>query len=126
MEKKVKPGLRITFLVHFIVALIFGLTYLLIPELYGELVGFPALQPEIYRALGAAVLGFAAGSILAYRETNWEKVIIVVRMVIVWAVLGTLAMLWGLIFGDLPPNGWLTAAIFAGFAVAFSVFYNPA
>jgi thiamine transporter ThiT len=124
--KKVSQGLRITFLVHFVVGLIFGLVFLFIPKTYGDLVNWPVQDLMIYRVLGAAMLGFAASSILAYRETNWEKVIIVVRMEIVWTALGTLALLWTLIAGDAPGIAWLNAAILAAFAIAFGLFYNPA
>ena len=126
MEKQVKPGLKYTFLVHFVVALIFGLGFLLIPGTFGQLFNWPVLDPPTYRLLGAAFLGYATSSILAYRETAWEKVIIVVRMEIIWAGLATLVLLWGLIFSGLPAIGWLFAAIFAAFTAAFSIFYNPA
>jgi hypothetical protein len=126
MEKQVKPGLKYTFLVHFVVALIFGLGFLLIPEAFGQLFNWPVLDPPTYRLLGAAILGYATSSILAYRETAWDKVIIVVRMEIIWAGLATLVLLWGVIFADQPAIGWLFAAIFAAFTAAFSVFYNPA
>ena len=126
MDKKIKPGLKYTFLVHFIVALVFGLLYLLIPETYGALTGWPVQDSTIYRVLGAALLGFGAGSILAYRETAWEKVIIMVRAEIVWLALGVLAMLWGLLFAGAPAIGWLNTVLLAAFLVAFSVFYNPA
>lgn len=126
MDKKIKPGLKYTFLVHFIVALVFGLLYLLIPETYGDLVGWPVQDAAIYRLLGAALLGYGASSILAYRETAWEKVIIVVRAEIVWLALAVLVMLWGMLFASLPAIGWLNTVLLAAFLVAFSVFYNPA
>jgi hypothetical protein len=126
MEKQIKPGLKYTFLVHFIVALIFGLIYLFIPKIYGDLVGWPVEDTVIYRVLGAALLGYGTSSILAYRETAWEKVIIVVRTEIVWLALGVLAMLWGLLFAGAPAIGWLNTVLLAAFLVAFSVFYNPA
>jgi hypothetical protein len=44
-------------------------------------------------------------------------------MEIVWTILGTLVMLWGLIFAGLPLVGWINAVILAAFAVAFAVFY---
>jgi hypothetical protein len=126
MEKEVKQGLKVTFLVHFVVALIFGLVYLLIPQTYAAAIGWPEIDTDLARVLGAALLGFATSSILAYRETAWEKVIIVVRMEIVWTVLGALATIWGLLFGGLPAIAWLNAVLLAAFAVAFGVFYNPA
>ncbi len=123
MDKQFSRGLKITFLVHFIVGLVFGLLYLLIPEVWGNLIGWPTQEPAVYRLIGAAVLGFAASSWLAYREAAWEKVKIVVQAEIVWTILGTLVMLWGLIFAGLPAIGWLNAVILGGFAAAFSVFY---
>lgn len=123
MDKQISRGLKITFLVHLIVGAIFGLIYLLIPEVWGNLIGWPTQEPAVYRLVGAAVLGFATSSWLAYRETAWEKVKIVVQAEIVWTILGTLVMLWGLIFAGLPAIGWLNAVILGGFAVAFGVFY---
>ena len=123
MEKQISSGLKTTFLVHFIVGLAFGLIYLLIPEAWGNLISWPILEPTVYRLVGAAMLGFATSSWLAYRETAWEKVKIVVQMEIVWTTLGALVMLWGLIFAGLPAFGWVNTVILAGFAAAFSAFY---
>jgi hypothetical protein len=123
MEKQVSTGLKTTFLVHFIVALIFGLIYLLIPEMWGNLISWPVTEPPIYRLLGAAILGFGTSSWLAYKETAWEKVRIVVQMEIAWTILGALVVLWGLIFAGLPAFGWVNAVILAGFAAAFSILY---
>ena len=123
MEKEISRGLRITFLIHFILAVIFGLIFLLIPGLWGKLTGWSVQEPVIYRLMGAAMLGFGTSSWFSYRETAWEKVKIVVQMEIVWPILGTLVFLWGMIFAGLPVIGWLYTVIFAGFSIAFTVFY---
>jgi hypothetical protein len=124
MEKQIVSGLKTTFLVHFIVAVIFGLIYLLIPEVWGNMINWPVKDPPVYRLLGAALLGFAVSSWFAYKETAWEKVKIVVQMEIAWTILGTLVMLWGLLFAGLPVFGWLNAVLLAAFAVAFAYFYS--
>jgi hypothetical protein len=123
MEKQFTSGLKITFLIHFIVALIFGLIYLLIPKVWGNLINWPIEEATPYRLIGAAILGFGTSSWFAYKETAWERVKIVVQMEIVWTILATLVMLWGLIFAGLPAMGWVNAIIMACFAVAFTVFY---
>jgi hypothetical protein len=123
MEKRISSGLRTTFLVHFIVGLLFGLLYLLTPQVWGRLSGWPMQDPVVYRLVGAALLGFAASSWWAYQAATWESVKIVVQTEIVWTVLATLILLWGLIFVDLPPLFWLNAATLAAFSVAWVVFY---
>jgi len=123
VERQISPGLKTLFLVHAIVGTIFGLAYLLMPDVWGSLTGVPMQEPGWYRAIGAAILGFAASSWLAYRETIWDKVKIVVQMEIVWTVLGTLVALWGLLFAGFPTADWLNALVLGGFALAFTYFY---
>lgn len=123
MNANISPGLKLTFLAHFIIALIFGLAFLLLPGPTGGLYGMPIPQPEIYRLFGAALLGYAASSWLGYQATNWESVRIVVFMEMLWTLLGTLVMLYALLFTNFPALGWINAVIFAAFCVAFSWYY---
>jgi len=124
MNAKLSEGLKTTFLVHFIVALIFGLGFLLIPITVGNLYGLKIQETEVWRLLGAAMLGFAASSWFAYKATHWESVRIVVLAEIVWTILGTLVMLYALLFAGFPALGWLNAIILAGFGAAFGWFYS--
>ena len=123
MKTQLSQGLKTTFLIHFIVALLFGLGFLLIPVAVGNVYGLDVQEPDIYRLLGAAMLGFAVSSWLAYKETNWESVRIVVVMELVWTVLGTLVMLYALLIAGFPVLGWLNAVILATFAIVFGRFY---
>ena len=120
---KISQGLKTTFLIHFIVALLFGLCFLFIPVVVGNLYGLNVQEPETYRLLGAEMLGFAASSWFAYKATDWESVRIVVVMELVWTVLGTLVMLYALLLAGFPPLGWLNAVILGAFAIAFGRFY---
>jgi hypothetical protein len=124
--KKVRAGLRITFLGHAICALVFGLIYLFIPDIWGDLVNWPATETAPYRLIGAAMLAFGASSVLAYREIDWDKVILIVRTEIVWTGLGTLVLLWAIIFDGAPAIGWLYVVLMGIWTVLFSIFYNPA
>ena len=126
MEKQVRPGLRTVFLVHSVVGLVFGLSMLFAPEWLGDLTNWPVQDVAVYRLMGGAMLGYAASSILAYRENIWEKVIIIIRTEIVWTALATLIFVWAVLFGGAPAIAWLYALLMAGFCVAFSLFYNPA
>ncbi|MGQ9625532.1 MAG: hypothetical protein ACUVV0_01335 [Anaerolineae bacterium] len=124
-QKKISTGLRATFLIHLIIGGIFGLIYLLIPDLFGSWIGWPVKEMTLYRVLGAAILGYAFSSYLAYRETAWESVRIVVLAEIAWTILGVIAMAYGMIVLALPAVGWAFVVVLGAFAVAFIAFYSP-
>jgi hypothetical protein len=126
VEKQIPYGLKVTFLVHFVLAVIFGAGFLLIPEMLTGMLGARTLEPSTFRLVGAAMLAFGASSWLAYRQPVWERVKIVVQIEIVWTVLGTLATLWGLVFEGLPAADWMNVLILGAFALAFTYFYSRA
>jgi hypothetical protein len=124
MNKPISSGLKYTFLVHFIVGLLFGLVYLLVPGFWLNIAGIPAVDDLPYRLIGAAILGFSASSWLSYKAAVVAKVKILVLAEIVWTVLATLVILYALIFQNYPAIGWMNAVIMAAFAIAWIVF-NP-
>jgi len=126
LEKKMPYGLRITFLVNVFVAGIFGVVFLLIPETYGSMTAFPFSPGAVglTRFIGATQVAFATSSWLAYKETMWDRVKIVVQMDIVFTIVGTLAMVWSLLFGGFPVVDWMDIAILVVFAIAFIIFYS--
>jgi len=122
MEKQISNGLKNTFIFHFIVAIVFGLTYLLIPDTWATIVQWPLRETFPYRLLGAALLGFGVSSWLAFKNPLWESVKIVVVMEIVWCGLGTVVMLWGMVIQRLPAIGWLNTVLMVFFTVTFGFF----
>lgn len=126
MERTITTQLKTTFLAGCIISGVFGLIYLLVPEAYQELIGVPIKQPTettVFREFGVAFLALSAGSWFAFKQTSVDRVKVPVQMILVWMVLGALVMLGSLLFSELPAIYWLYAVIFAGFAIALSVFY---
>jgi hypothetical protein len=121
---KISGGLKLLFLVHFVVGLVFGLLYLLIPETFLGLLGVTIVDSMPYRTIGAAVLAFSASSWYCYKAADWEKVKIVVQAEIVWTVLAALVGLYGLLIAGQPAANWISVIIMAGFAAAFIYFYS--
>jgi hypothetical protein len=121
---KISSGLRTLFLVHFVVGLVVGLLYLLIPGTFMGWIGMPIPDELPYRIIGAAVLAFTASSWYCYQAAEWERVKIVVLAEIVWTVLNALVGLYGLVFAGMPAAEWINVIIMAGFAVAFIYFYS--
>jgi hypothetical protein len=123
MQKQITSGLRILFVVHGVVGLVFGLAQLLAAEAYANLVGLPLPDPFLLRLVGAAILGFTASSWLALLATTWNEIRIIVAAEVVWATLGALVMLWAVLAGVWPALAWVNIIILAAFAVAFAYYY---
>jgi hypothetical protein len=116
-------GLKITFLIHAIVALVFGIVLYLQPGLWATLVNWTPFDFNMTRIYGAALLALAVGSWFGYRATRWEEVRILVLMEISLTVLSTVGGLWGLLFRNAPAFAWVSVVIWAAFAVAWIYFY---
>jgi len=124
MEKQVTPGLKYTFLVHGIMMTIFALTYLFAPVLWGDLTGCLSNRvPQVFRIFGTSILGLAMASLLAFRETSWDKVKIIAQVERILNILFPIVILLVLLFESLPKIGWMYFVIMSGFAIAFNVFY---
>lgn len=123
MEKQILPGLKLTFLIHSIVAVIVGLIFMLAPQFWPNLFGQALIDVGTYRVLGAAIIAFGLSSWWAYREVLWERVKIVTEMEIVWTVLGALVTVFGLLFEGMIVAGWIMAFTLAAFAAVFVYMY---
>jgi len=129
MKKQVSSGLKYTFVAHAIMMGIFALVYLFFPILWGDLTGCLSNRvPQVFRLFGTSLLGYGIGSLLAYRESTWEKVMIWTQMACITHILFAVVILLALLFWELPPIGWLYFVVTSGFAIAFNAFYprkNP-
>ena len=120
-------GLKATFLIHFIVALVFAIGLLLFPAALLGMWGFasfPAASGVLPRLQGSAMLAIAVSSWLGYRASELQQVRIVVAMEVWLSVVGTLVGLYGIIFEGAPAFIWVNVVIFAAFAVLWVLFYS--
>ena len=109
---------RVTFVAHFVVALIVGLGLLLVPDYFGGLLGWGAtpspleLDP-VLRAFGALVLGMGAlTSFYGMLTKSWARVDYIVRGEITYLVLGTLVFLISALLGRGPAVGnWVFTVV---------------
>jgi membrane associated rhomboid family serine protease len=118
MKEQTSKALRITLLVYAVWWAIYGLLHVVSPEL------MMAKDPAIERVLGAAVVAFALGAVLAYREKVWDRVKIVVLVQIAWMILYAITMAWGLLAGGIAAAAWAPTIIGAAFAILLVVLYT--
>jgi hypothetical protein len=114
-------GRRLTFLVHCVITGVVGLQHLLVPRVATVLAGIEITETVPWRLMGAALLGFSASSWMAFRESVWERVRILVILEAIWSALGALVIAWGIVFEGFPALEWLSAATLGGVATAFAV-----
>jgi hypothetical protein len=112
---------KVLFVAHLIVGLLFGLGYILLPNLMISWFGLTRFDPWLLRLVGAAILGYTASSWFGMLQTEYEQVRGIVVAEIVWTVLGALVSLFGLLIGGLPPAVWINVIVLGLFAAAFIV-----
>ncbi len=124
MERSYSKGLKTTFLIHSIMMAGFAMIYLFFPVLWGDLTGcLSNLVPQVFRMFGTAILGYAIGSYLAYRDDEWGSVKIYTQLNCVSSILFTIVIFLGIVFWDLPSIAWMYLCVMGVFSVAFNYFY---
>ncbi len=113
--------LKYTFIVHLIVAVVFGLPLVLFPGLFLGSFGWAPVDPLLSRVLGAALLAAAWTSFRVVRGGDASVIGVVLEMELVFAVLAAIGLLRHLLIAYYPPMVWLTFALFVAFAVAWGV-----
>jgi O-antigen/teichoic acid export membrane protein len=116
-------GLRTTFWLHAIVALVFGIGYLFVPDFVTDFFKFQPVDPFIMHLYGAATLALGLSSILAALAVNYERVDIVLKMEVAYTLMAVLVCLYSIFFNNAPTMTWVAVAIFAVFLVLFGYYY---
>ena len=109
---EIKTTTKYTFLINFLIGIFFGFAMFVIPEIYYDLTGWPQ---ELYlsRAVGPFFLAVAIGALLAFRESDWERVEIFVYLSLVLNILGLVGSIWSMLIMTLPVIGWAYTGIWA-------------
>ena len=140
MDTPISNSLRVTFLIHMIVALVLGAALWIIPGRTLTILGWVPEQvylPQsdvsipgtsfvdgiLIRVLGAALLAIGYASFLGWRTSRHEQVNLLIQEEFVFCVLGTVAFLVGIFtFGrPVPVIGWVLTAILVIFSVVWGL-----
>jgi hypothetical protein len=142
MDKPISGSLRTTFLVHMIIAAIFGAALWLVPGRTLTLVGWvPAtfqlpgtdmtapgtifVNPGITRLLGAALLALAFSSYRGWRARQWGEVAFLVQLEALFCVLALVALLVPIVLSGISILQawiwWVSVVILVGFIIAWGL-----
>jgi hypothetical protein len=115
-------GLKVLFLIHAAISLIFGLLLLVIPGRFLLALGWAPIDPIASRMLGAALLALAWGSFRGWQATERVQVAILIELETIFTVLVCVGLLRHLLFASWPLMVWLIFALFLAFAIAWIYF----
>ena len=123
MVDEISKGLRILFFLEFIVANIYGITYLFFTEWYIEFVAWPFNDPIVGRMLGVSLMTYGLTSLIAYLRKNWDSAKLATELQIFWHILALFVVIGGGIVLDVVGDTWIFIVILSPFLVAFLYFY---
>lgn len=123
MGNEISKGLKILFILEFIVGYIYGITYLFFTEWYIEFVAWPFDDPIVGRMLGVSLMTFGITSLIAYLRKNWDTAKLAAELQIFWHILALFVVIGGGIILDLMADMWIFIVILSPFLVAFLYFY---
>ncbi|MEE8357084.1 MAG: hypothetical protein V3R33_07215 [Anaerolineales bacterium] len=112
-EKQVPSSLRIWFVIHFAVDMLFAIPLLFFPEFLMPLLGWDVVDPVMSRLVGAALLGIGGESLLG-RNASREVFLAMLNLKIIWASGAVLGIGMGIADGA-PLPAWAFLVIFVAF-----------
>jgi len=107
---EISKFLRMSFLIDGLVAIVYGLIMLLIPDIHANMFGFP-YEEFADRFTGSLFLGYGVGNLLAYRASSWENVEFVVLMNLTFLAIGLLVMLYSIAMALIPVAGYMQVGL---------------
>lgn len=120
------PGIvKYAFLISLITHIVYGIWFFFAPELWNSVTGWPS-ELASGRTLGGVVLAVGIASIFAYRAKTWAEVEIFVLFMMLWAIFGSIGMIWAYATMTLPWVAWINVAILLVLLVMFGYGYNEA
>lgn len=123
MTNELSKGLRILFILEFIVANIYGITYFFFTEWYIAFVAWPFDDPIVGRMLGVSLMTYGITSLIAYLRNNYDTAKLAVELQIFWHILALFVVIGGGVILDLMVDIWIFIVILSPFLVAFLYFY---
>jgi len=123
MVDEISKGIKILFILEFIVAYIYGITYLFFTDQYIDFVDWPYDDPIVGRMLGVSLMTYGTCSIIAFFRKDWNTAKIVIELQIFWHILALGVVIGGAIILNLIEDMWIFIVILSPFLVAFLYFY---
>ena len=84
---EMSKGLKIILIVDIIVAVYYGVLYLLLPEFYYQRNDAPAFDLHMWRLFGGTIFVLGIAGIIALKRGEWEAAKPLMEVVIMWLIM---------------------------------------
>ncbi|MHA1963254.1 MAG: hypothetical protein ACXACG_00925 [Candidatus Thorarchaeota archaeon] len=122
---EISKFLKYAFLIDGLVALVYGLILLLIPEQHMAFFVYP-FEEFADRFVGGMMVAFGVGNLLAYRASSWENVELVIYMNMTFFILCSIEMAYSFAVGLIPIAGFLQIGLMSFLLILFLYAYYEA
>ncbi len=113
MEFDIEQEIKITFIVGFIVAIIYGLWFLISVESWVATTNWPYLDPLAGRILGSILTSLAIVLLKAYKERDeWEKIENLVIFMAGYCILAAIMSIFSHVAFNLPDANIINIIIY--------------
>ena len=113
MEFDIEKEIKITFIVGFIIAIIYGLWFLISVESWVAATNWPYLDPVAGRILGSVLTSLAIVTLKAYKERDeWEKIENIVIFMAGFCILGAIMSIISQFLFNLPATNIINIIIY--------------
>lgn len=118
--KKTPKSLKIWFIIHFIVDMIFAIPLLFFPDFFLEWFGLIMFETATARLTGAALVGIG-GTSFVIRNASVDAYRALLKLKLLWSGSAILALTLALWSGEVSQL-WIILIIFAGFFALWSYY----
>jgi hypothetical protein len=94
--------LKYTFILHFLIAWIFGIWLFALPDSFNTFIGHTTPADPVNIAYGALLIGIGLTSLLAFRASDWKSVKILVEMELVYTPVAIIGGIISLLTSSYP------------------------
>ncbi len=84
---EMSKGLKIILYVDIVVAIYYGVLYLLLPEFYSQMNDAPTFDLHMWRLFGGTIFVLGIAGIIALKRGEWETMKPIMEVVVLWLIM---------------------------------------
>lgn len=119
----ISKSLRIWFIIHFVLDMVFAIPLMIAPVFVLELFGFGSVEVLTARIVAAALIGVGGMSLIMHKK-GVEEYKNMLNLKLIWSASASVGILWTILEGGQPIITWFLLGIFVAFFFVWLFFKN--